>query len=58
MMNIESIARKFAGAIRLLAIVAIATVPGAAMADQGGISFWLPGLFGSLVACPESPAGR
>jgi hypothetical protein len=25
------------------------------MADEGGVSFWLPGLFGSLAAAPEQP---
>ena len=38
-----------------LALSAIASAPNAAMADQGGISFWLPGLFGSLVALPGEP---
>jgi hypothetical protein len=38
-----------------LAIAAIVSVPSAAIADQGGISFWLPGLFGSLVALPGEP---
>jgi hypothetical protein len=27
----------------------------AAYADEGGISFWLPGHFGSLAATPEVP---
>src|SRR3981081_3280933 len=26
-----------------------------ARADQGGVSFWLPGLFGSLAATPQQP---
>ena len=25
------------------------------MADQGGVSFWVPGLFGSLAAVPQQP---
>jgi hypothetical protein len=25
------------------------------MADEGGVSFWLPGLFGSLAAAPQLP---
>jgi len=27
----------------------------AAFADEGGVSFWLPGLFGSLAAAPQQP---
>ena len=30
-------------------------VPGGARADEGGISFWLPGQFGSLAAAPGVP---
>jgi len=29
--------------------------PGASLADEGGVSFWLPGLFGSLAAVPAQP---
>jgi hypothetical protein len=32
---------------------AMASAPSAARADFGGISFWLPGLFGSLAAAPS-----
>jgi hypothetical protein len=39
----------------VLAISIIAWVPRPALADQGGISFWLPGLFGSLAAVPGVP---
>jgi hypothetical protein len=35
--------------------VGIAVAPGPASADQGGISFWLPGTFGSLAAVPGTP---
>jgi hypothetical protein len=31
------------------------TVPTVAVADEGGVSFWLPGLFGSLAAAPQQP---
>jgi hypothetical protein len=34
--------------------VAIGT-PRIAAADEGGVSFWLPGLFGSLAAAPQQP---
>jgi hypothetical protein len=30
-------------------------VPMRAMADEGGVSFWLPGFFGSLAAAPQQP---
>jgi hypothetical protein len=29
--------------------------PTGALADEGGVSFWLPGLFGSLAAAPQQP---
>ena len=31
----------------------VLTAPTAAMADEDGVSFWLPGLFGSLAAAPS-----
>ena len=31
------------------------TIPQAAPADEGGVSFWIPGLFGSLAAAPQQP---
>jgi hypothetical protein len=30
-------------------------IPGSALADEGGVSFWLPGLYGSLSAVPGTP---
>jgi len=30
-------------------------VPNVASADEGGVSFWLPGTFGSLAAAPQQP---
>ena len=35
--------------------VALALVSQASLADEGGVSFWLPGLFGSLAAVPQQP---
>jgi len=35
--------------------VAIACLSQAALADEGGVSFWLPGFFGSLAAVPLQP---
>jgi hypothetical protein len=39
----------------VLALSAAAAMPKAAAADEGGVSFWLPGLFGSLAAVPTAP---
>jgi hypothetical protein len=44
--------RALAGALALITAVA---APTAAMADAGGLSFWLPGLMGSLAAVPGQP---
>jgi hypothetical protein len=38
-----------------LAIGAIVSLPGVSFADEDGVSFWLPGLFGSLAAVPQQP---
>ena len=38
------------------AAAVIAVAPQASLADEGGVSFWLPGLFGSLAAVPGQPA--
>jgi hypothetical protein len=35
--------------------LAIAIAPQSALADEGGVSFWLPGQFGSLAATPGVP---
>jgi len=51
-------ARRF---IRLLAAAAvtalggIVAVPTASLSDENGISFWIPGLFGSIAAVPQQP---
>src|SRR5262245_50390235 len=41
--------------IAVLALVAAASAPQVALADEGGVSFWLPGFFGSLAAAPQQP---
>jgi len=41
--------------IAALALVAVASAPRVALADEGGVSFWLPGFFGSLAAAPQQP---
>jgi hypothetical protein len=43
--------RAFASGLLAVAIA----VPTAATADEGGVSFWLPGFFGSLAAAPQQP---
>jgi hypothetical protein len=43
------------GAASLLALGALALAPTIAAADEGGVSFWLPGFFGSLAAAPQQP---
>jgi hypothetical protein len=42
-------------ATALSALAALASVTDIARADEGGISFWLPGFFGSLAATPQQP---
>ena len=39
----------------MLALGAAASIPNIAMADEGGVSFWVPGFFGSLAAAPQQP---
>jgi hypothetical protein len=39
----------------VLAIAALSSLPGVAHADEGGVSYWLPGRFGSLAATPQVP---
>ena len=38
-----------------LALAALASAPNMARADEGGVSFWVPGFFGSLAATPQTP---
>ena len=40
------------------AITALFVLPNdAARADEGGVSFWIPGFFGSLAAAPSQASG-
>jgi hypothetical protein len=41
--------------IASIAVGSVAAVPEIARADEGGVSFWVPGFFGSLAAVPEQP---
>src|SRR5262245_39820290 len=38
-----------------LIVSALIAVPTVATADEGGVSFWIPGFFGSLAAAPLQP---
>ena len=38
-----------------LAFAAVVSVPRISLADEGGVSFWIPGFFGSLAATPQQP---
>ena len=42
-------------AIAALALATIVSAPRSALADEGGVSFWIPGFFGSLAAAPQQP---
>lgn len=44
-------------AVALLSFVAMACAADDALADEGGVSFWLPGLYGSLSAVPQAAPG-
>jgi hypothetical protein len=39
----------------VVALMAAASMPKIAVADEGGVSFWVPGFFGSLAAAPQQP---
>ena len=39
----------------LIILWTLLAAPGLARADEGGVSFWLPGLFGSFAAAPGQP---
>jgi len=45
-------------AVAALATIGVASAPQVSLADEGGVSFWLPGMFGSLAACRNSRAGH
>src|SRR5262245_53118666 len=38
-----------------LVLTGVALTPCQARADEGGLSFWVPGFFGSLAATPQTP---
>jgi hypothetical protein len=47
--------RLTSAAIALATAASIVAIPKTSLADEGGVSFWLPGLFGSLAAAPQQP---
>src|SRR5262245_12648870 len=47
--------RAITGVFASAFLSALVAAPGSALADEGGVSFWLPGLFGSLAAAPQQP---
>jgi hypothetical protein len=51
----EQLARLAAVAAASATIAAVTLTPQAAFADEGGVSFWLPGTFGSFSAVPQEP---
>jgi hypothetical protein len=38
-----------------LTLTAVSLAPQTSLADEGGVSFWVPGFFGSLAATPQQP---
>lgn len=42
-------------AVAAITFLAIASIPTIASADEAGVSFWIPGFFGSLAATPQQP---
>lgn len=42
-------------ALSAIAVSILAATTRSALADEGGVSFWLPGIFGSLAAAPLQP---
>jgi hypothetical protein len=50
----KTVLRSSAAAALLCAGILLAT-PSVSLADESGTSFWLPGIFGSLAAVPETP---
>jgi hypothetical protein len=39
------------------ALAVVLLIPRVSLADEGGVSFWLPGLYGSLAAVPQAEPG-
>ena len=39
----------------VVSALGLLSMPGTAIADESGVSFWVPGFFGSLAATPQVP---
>ncbi len=50
-----SVHRRRLGVAAIVLAPAITFFSHSALADEGGVSFWIPGLFGSLAATPQQP---
>jgi hypothetical protein len=50
-----SVHRRRLGVAAIVLAPAIMFFSQCALADEGGVSFWIPGLFGSLAAVPQQP---
>src|SRR5579864_19383 len=52
----RNVSRLMQRRVSIWAFAALLVLPvETAIADEGGVSFWLPGLFGSLAAVPQAP---
>ena len=54
-MGTRTSAKPYLVAAALFAAAAVGCATTAALADEGGVSFWIPGLYGSLAAAPQVP---
>jgi hypothetical protein len=57
LVNSEQRTGRFMRSAVSLAMVMTGSLADVAYADESGISYWLPGRFGSLAAVPQVPAG-
>ena len=53
--NLSFAGRRLGAALAALAVAAVIVAPQKSMADEGGVSFWVPGFFGSLASAPQVP---
>jgi hypothetical protein len=51
----ESVRGPSRAVLTAIALAFLTAVPGIARADEGGVSFWIPGFYGSLAAVPQTP---
>ena len=53
--TVAGVARRGVAAAALALLLGMMMAPRVAKADEGGVSFWIPGFFGSLAAAPLQP---